>query len=261
MIKRDDGAGLAPPQFGPPVHDPLDEFDKHLAELRVVAEELRDERRLPSSIPVELVPNVARLREVYPRLQRATRTSMRGLIRPPDLTGDEVQTRLRLELMRAGVRTNAIYGANVLDNPEALQWVRRSVAAGERARVVAEVPMKLVIFDEACALIMDIAENSRGIHLIVYPSALLDGIIAMYDALWRIAIPIPSLSAANGSSPGRLDRDVLFLLAAGATDQAIARHLGVSDRTAHRRVRALMDSLGARTRFQAGIQAARRQLL
>ena len=54
------------------------------------------------------------------------------------------------------------------------------------------------------------------------------------------------------------DQQLLALLAAGLTDQAIARKLGVALRTVERRVRRLMDGLGARTRFQAGLQAAAR---
>jgi DNA-binding NarL/FixJ family response regulator len=51
---------------------------------------------------------------------------------------------------------------------------------------------------------------------------------------------------------------VLELLALGAKDEVIARHLGVSLRTARRRVADLFDELGAATRFQAGVEAGRR---
>ncbi|MGD0557044.1 MAG: hypothetical protein ABSA93_18950 [Streptosporangiaceae bacterium] len=44
----------------------------------------------------------------------------------------------------------------------------------------------------------------------------------------------------------------------GLTDAAIARHLGAHLRTVQRRVRGLLDRLGAATRFQAGLQAVRR---
>ena len=54
----------------------------------------------------------------------------------------------------------------------------------------------------------------------------------------------------------RRDTTILTLLAAGASDATIARQSGISQRTVERRVRALMDQLGAGTRFQAGVQAA-----
>jgi DNA-binding NarL/FixJ family response regulator len=54
------------------------------------------------------------------------------------------------------------------------------------------------------------------------------------------------------------DQSVLTLLAAGATDTAIAHQLGISLRTAQRRISDIMTALGTETRFQAGIQAAKR---
>lgn len=41
-------------------------------------------------------------------------------------------------------------------------------------------------------------------------------------------------------------------------DDAIGRHMGWHPRTAQRHVRELKTELGTQTRFQAGIQAARR---
>nr|WP_243727306.1 LuxR C-terminal-related transcriptional regulator [Actinocrispum wychmicini] len=62
-------------------------------------------------------------------------------------------------------------------------------------------------------------------------------------------------------SAGCLDDRLLSLLAAGLKDEAIARQLGVSLRTVHRRTSELSESLGARTRFQAGMRAERQGLL
>jgi DNA-binding NarL/FixJ family response regulator len=47
-------------------------------------------------------------------------------------------------------------------------------------------------------------------------------------------------------------------MAAGATDEVIARRLAISRRSVVRRTGLLMERLGATTRFQAGVQAARR---
>ena len=53
------------------------------------------------------------------------------------------------------------------------------------------------------------------------------------------------------------DRELVALLAAGAKDDVVARHLGTSTRTLSRRISELMDHLHVRTRFQAGVQAVR----
>ena len=51
---------------------------------------------------------------------------------------------------------------------------------------------------------------------------------------------------------------LLAQLADGAKDEQIARKLDVSLRTVRRRIAALMTDLGVDTRFQAGVEAARR---
>jgi DNA-binding NarL/FixJ family response regulator len=60
-------------------------------------------------------------------------------------------------------------------------------------------------------------------------------------------------------SPRR--RQLLGLLASGATDAVIARTFGWSMRTVQRHIHDLMQEVGARTRFQVGMEAARRDWL
>ena len=52
------------------------------------------------------------------------------------------------------------------------------------------------------------------------------------------------------------ERAVASLLVTGMTDEMAARRLGLSRRTFRRRLKALMDKLGARSRFQAGYMLA-----
>ena len=49
-----------------------------------------------------------------------------------------------------------------------------------------------------------------------------------------------------------------LILAAGTTDEAVARRLGLSRRTVQRQMQQLMRRLGADSRFQAGLQAKAR---
>ncbi|MFE0700082.1 helix-turn-helix transcriptional regulator [Streptomyces sp. NPDC058872] len=67
----------------------------------------------------------------------------------------------------------------------------------------------------------------------------------------------PAISRARRPFPrlGDAERAVLRALAAGHTDEAASRRLGVSLRTYRRRVAALMAALDARSRFQAGLRA------
>jgi DNA-binding NarL/FixJ family response regulator len=84
---------------------------------------------------------------------------------------------------------------------------------------------------------------------------LLDALVEMFWLLWDQAVPV----VTAGMDP--LEARLMTLLAAGLKDDAIARQLTLSSRTVGRRVAELMDTLGARTRFQAGVHAQRRRLL
>lgn len=65
------------------------------------------------------------------------------------------------------------------------------------------------------------------------------------------------LRSTDGSGLTEQQTAVLRLLASGAKDEAIARNLGVSVRTVTRIVAELTSELGATSRFQAGVLAAR----
>ncbi|MCM1965674.1 helix-turn-helix transcriptional regulator [Streptomyces sp. G1] len=51
---------------------------------------------------------------------------------------------------------------------------------------------------------------------------------------------------------------IIALLAQGHTDESIAKRLGVSQRTARRIAADLMERLGARSRFEAGVRCVQR---
>lgn len=57
------------------------------------------------------------------------------------------------------------------------------------------------------------------------------------------------------------DLGVLRLLSRGLTTDAIARELGVSERTLRRRVRLICDRLGVKTPIEAVVWAARNRLI
>jgi len=115
--------------------------------------------------------------------------------------------------------------------------------------------MKLAVFDRTAALLPLSVDQLVDSALVVYPCALLDALVEMFLLLWDQAVPVVPVRMDP------LDARLMTLLAAGFKDDAIARQLTLSSRTVGRRVAELMESLGARTRFQAGIHAQRRRLL
>jgi DNA-binding CsgD family transcriptional regulator len=153
-----------------------------------------------------------------------------------------------------------VYDTEVLSVPGVVPFLQARARGGERFRLCASVPYSAVIVDEAAAVI-DLSNHEPSGHgsLLVRSRPTVLGLVALHDMLWNLAAPLALTSA--GEAAQQRDQSILALLAAGASDATIARQTGVSQRTVERRIRALMDQLGAGTRFQAGVQAARRGLL
>lgn len=131
--------------------------------------------------------------------------------------------------------------------------------AGERARVHPQVPIKLAISDRSIALLPLALDQMRGSALVVRESALVEALAQLFQLLWEQALPLAG--QPEGDDDAGVDRRLLTMLASGMKDDAIARQLDVSSRTVGRRVAELMDFLGARTRFEAGVRSQRRGLL
>jgi DNA-binding CsgD family transcriptional regulator len=163
------------------------------------------------------------------------------------------------EALDRGIDLQVIYGTHVLEDPESLHKIQHCVDAGEQARVFPHIPMNVTIVDDRWALVSARSEVRLGSRhtvaaVVVHQSPFLEGLVGVFDAFWRMAVPL-SGDPAGGLTPET--RRLLTYLSAGLTDESIARELGVSERTIARRISRLQDTLGAQTRFQLGVQASR----
>ncbi|MFC4083783.1 helix-turn-helix transcriptional regulator [Amycolatopsis samaneae] len=190
----------------------------------------------------------------YRQLHQVARTDLLVVRRSPDAVLPlDAHRQLQREARARGVRSRTLY-----EQGEPARPVPHEPEAGEQARTLPAPPVRMVIADGRLGLVF--AEPASGHQAVVVSSAtVVSGLVALFDLLWERASPLWPENGRAGT--GEEDRRLLVLLAAGLTDQAIGRKLGVAQRTVERRVRRLMDALGARTRFQAGLQAARRGLL
>lgn len=191
------------------------------------------------------------------QLERAARRVFRGIDMPPYLmTTNEPEA----DMLGRGVASRWLYDDSVLDLPGKLAEIGSFSRIGEEGRVVAHAPFKLVIADETSALIT-LTDEPTGRHsaLMVGPSALLDGLVRVFDGLWRFAVPLqPSAADPTADRPTDQESQLLTLLAVGMTDKTIARRLDLGLRTVQKRVHDLMRRLDVDTRFQAGVQARAR---
>ncbi|WP_369213122.1 LuxR family transcriptional regulator [Streptomyces flavofungini] len=198
---------------------------------------------------------------VGPRIRQAwasAREQIRQFESPPYVplpgaTDDALATLAR------GVTQRVVYSRESLAHPGHLtDVIEPCVNAGEQARVLPSVPVKLVIIDEAYALV-SLSIKETDVHntmLVVQPCGLLSALTALFEQSWNNALPFHGRTSAPGGLPPA-DRRLLWLLAGGATDEVIARELGISRRTLFRRLQVLMARLGAANRFQMALQAQR----
>jgi DNA-binding CsgD family transcriptional regulator len=159
-------------------------------------------------------------------------------------------------VLRRGVRWRTLYAPESLERPGARAHVEALVSAGEVARVLPGLPLKLVVVDRRTALLPLTLDRALAQTAVIHRSTLLDAMVALFEVFWERAIPLGG--TAPPASLTEQDRAVLSLLVSGAKDEAIARELGIGVRTLRRRMRHLMELLDAETRFQAGMQAVRR---
>ncbi|KJK56616.1 helix-turn-helix transcriptional regulator [Saccharothrix sp. ST-888] len=224
-----------------------------------INELMRTYRRRQSGMGelVEVISGRESIAELWRSLQLGVREQLRVLDRPPYIRRTDPKT--ELAVLGRGVAMRAVYDSRVLREPERVAEIRTFVRGGEQARVLPELPLKLALIDSRWALLPVSAGTELQNVLLVRPSSLLDALIGLFELYWSHAMRFPATDTE--AEPEDRHQRLLNLLAAGLTDESIARQLGVSTRTVQRWVRELMDRFGARTRFQAGIQAARADLL
>lgn len=176
-----------------------------------------------------------------------------------------VEVEAEAPMLARGVACRAVYEQGAVEAPGRLPHLRRLADLGEQARVAQRLPLKMLICDRKRAMLplTGAGGNTSESVVLIGPSALLDGLVEIFEAYWQRSPPLWSTIRREVGATGLSEDEyeVLQLLATGVKDEAIARQLGISMRTTRRRISSLIATLGVGSRFQAGVEAARRGLL
>ncbi|GIF64288.1 transcriptional regulator [Asanoa ishikariensis] len=159
---------------------------------------------------------------------------------------------LPADLVARGVRFRNIYSRAAMEIDGARQMLNASIAAGWLCRVYPSMPMKMVLVDERAALLPLGRTGMEGAILIQAP-VVVAALRGYFELLWSRAVPVEGGPADLSSEQG----SVLRLVLTGMTDAAIARHLGVSERTVRRHVGALLTRFGVTNRVALAVAAVR----
>ncbi|MEV8100329.1 helix-turn-helix transcriptional regulator [Kitasatospora sp. NPDC085879] len=158
-------------------------------------------------------------------------------------------------LLDRGIVIRTVYLDSVRNHqPTArhLQWLSDH---GGHVRTVPTLPIRMIISDRRLAVLPIDTADARAGAVLLQGSGTVTALCALFESFWSNASPLSSPRASDSNGLPAQEAAVLRLLAHGLTDEAIAKRLGVSPRTARRIAADLMERLEARSRFEAGVHA------
>lgn len=174
------------------------------------------------------------------------------LLTPSHLPGSfEFRPQIGETVIQRGAALKTVWGSPVLDAPEAVKYARSRGSRWPAPRAAAGVNVRAVIIDRSLAVVL----GQPGYVQMLSGGPAFDSLLATADYLWEHSIELRSAAEVRNAAHRPRHEMVLELLAEGLTDQTISRRIGVSVRTVRNDVALVMSSLGARSRFQAGVRA------
>ncbi|MDH6118590.1 hypothetical protein [Kitasatospora sp. GAS204B] len=175
-------------------------------------------------------------------------------------------------MLARGVRIRTVYQHAARYDLPTQGYVETLTRAGGEFRSVDEVPDRLVIFDRSTCFVpirplcergeLSADDPGRGeAAAIIRDPQVTAFMVRLFSVLWDQAQPFDPTFPQPKFITDHQRRMILRLMATGAKDEVVARRLGMSVRTCRRHISDLTQALGAESRFQAGVIAARLGLL
>jgi len=268
FVTREDGPQRRYAAVDPEIalDTPLADYEGQLRRAREHVAQLAHQHRSRSqdgdrATLVEVVTGQRAVLQRITQLQYGAREEICCLDKPPYLDSPGTAA-TDVELLERGVPCRTIYERASVEHPGGLLEVEVLLAAGQQARVLPSIPMKLYLVDRRHA-VLPLQREPASVEsaVVVHAPALLAALSTLFEGLWERALPmqLPADPAQPGRRAGVDEHRLVTLLLSGLTDEAIARQLALGYRTVQRHIAALMTRLGAHTRFQAGVQAALNQ--
>jgi HTH-type transcriptional regulator, sugar sensing transcriptional regulator len=134
---------------------------------------------------IEVLRDRRAINERFAELQSSVKQEILVFTKPPYATPPQENVE-GLEVSLAH-EARSIYEFGVFEDPAVAEGVRRFVEAGEEARFVAELPLKLVIIDETIVMfgMEDPVANSSDLTIVVVEHSSLARVLkTAFDAIW-----------------------------------------------------------------------------
>ncbi|MEU7133448.1 helix-turn-helix transcriptional regulator [Streptomyces sp. NPDC046261] len=155
-------------------------------------------------------------------------------------------------VLARGLRMRCLYQHTAWFSRHTVGYVEYVTKLGAEVRTVGDGFTRALIFDRATAL-LPLKDGSPGAVVVREPNVV--GFVAdAFERAWTGASPFPTEYVRDEVLAVSEDLKQLIarLLVDGQEDKAIARRLGISQRTCQRHIAEIMTRLGARNRLHAG---------
>ncbi|MBG0854759.1 erythropoiesis-stimulating protein [Streptomyces spinoverrucosus] len=214
------------------------------------------------SVRMEVVTGAANVSAALENVARRVEEEVLSLHPGRALPAEMVEAGLERDLaaLGRGVRVRTVHLGAAAAVPHMASYLRRLSAAGAQVRTAHTLPLRLIVVDRSTAIVPAPPAGEDGIAAVILRGETLVGVFReIFEHCWEAANALSDVPAGPDGEwrPEGRHREVLRMLAGGLTDEAMARKLGVSERTVRRLVSELTERLGAASRFQAGASAVR----
>ncbi|MEU9835633.1 hypothetical protein AB0D67_29205 [Streptosporangium sp. NPDC048047] len=137
--------------------------------------------------------------------------------------------------------------------------MKRLTDAGASVYTVSHVPRSAIVFDRSLVVLFG-ADDAEASIARVHNQGVIQFFLDLFNHLWEMATPLEGIDFGYSGVADDLQQSIAALMAKGYTDEVVARKLGMSVRSCRRHIATMMRDLDATSRFQAGVQAARKYL-
>jgi HTH-type transcriptional regulator, sugar sensing transcriptional regulator len=138
---------------------------------------------------VEVLRDRRAINERFTELQASVRKEILVFTKPPYATPPQENVE-GIEVTRTHV-AKSVYELSIFDDPASTEGVRRFIEAGEEARFVDELPLKLVIIDEAIVMIgmRDPVAGTPDLTIMVVEHPELASVLrTAFEAVWATGL-------------------------------------------------------------------------
>ncbi|GGT02477.1 MULTISPECIES: helix-turn-helix domain-containing protein [Streptomyces] len=236
--------------------------ESRAAAVRLISEFAGDDPEA-SRDDVEHLRGLDNIRDHLAVMNKAVRSELMTFAPGGPQTADNMRNSrpLTQELLGRGVAIRTIYLDSIRNDPATVAHAEWLTSVGAQVRAVPTLPNRMIIADRRVAIMATDCDDTADGAIVIRTPGVLATLCSLFETTWQAAEPFAAPvqpPAEDALTPQQ--HEALRLLAQGATDETVAKRLGVSPRTARRISTALMAHLDARSRFQAGVHAVQRGL-